>query len=206
MKSAAVYFFAAAFLLTAVAPLASAGPFGFLNPKNPRRIKTLIVTGNFVKSRMLAELIQFRTKQPILLLPTGSEGSTMYFLGPELQAYEVDQENFKDFVAFLQPKKVLFLGDKNYSPPEYIEKLEDVATTWVVNSGDWEQIAFSVEDVMRIRKLTFDYLVLLKQLEERDRPKPSIMINPKGEKRVVPDDKADIFKKYETKGNSWESD
>ena len=59
---------------------------------------------------------------------------------------------------------------------------------------------------MRIRKLTFDYLVLLKQLEERDRPKPSIMINPKGEKRVVPDDKADIFKKYETKGNSWESD
>ena len=206
MKSAAVYFFAAAFLFTAVAPSASAGPFSFLNPKNSKRIKTLIVTGNFVKSRMLAELIQFRTKQPILLLPTGNEESTMYFLGPDLQAYEIDRDAFKDFVAFLQPKKVLFLGDKNYSPSEYIEELEKVATTWVVNSSDWEQIAFSVEDVMSIRKLTFDYLVLLKQLEERDRPKPSIMINPKGEKRVVPPDKADIFKKYETKGTSWENE
>ncbi len=206
MKYAAVYFFAAAFLFTAVAPSASAGPFSFLNPKNPKRIKTLIVTGNFVKSRMLAELIQFRTNQPILLLPTGSEETTMYFLGPDLQAYEIDQDDFKDFVAFLQPKKVLFLGDRNYAPPEYIDELGEVATTWVVNSGDWEQIAFSVEEVMRIRKLTFDYLVLLKQLEERDRPKPSIMINPKGEKRVVPTDKAEIFKKYETKGSSWENE
>jgi len=206
VKSAVVYFFAAVFLFTAVAPSASAGPFSFLNPKNPKRIKTLIVTGNFVKSRMLAELIQFRTNQPILLLPTGNEEGTMYFLGPELQAYELEPANFKDFVAFLQPKKVLFLGDKNYAPPEFIDELGEVATTWVVNSGDWEQIAFSVEEVMRIRKLTFDYLVLLKQLEERDRPKPSIMINPKGEKRVVPTDKAEIFKKYETKGNSWESE
>jgi len=206
VKSAAVYFFAAAFLFIAVAPSASAGPFSFLNPKNSKRIKTLIVTGNFVKSRMLAELIQFRTKQPILLLPTGNEERTMYFLGPDLQAYEIDRDDFKDFVAFLQPKKVLFLGDKNYSPSEYIEELEKVTTTWVVNSSDWEQIAFSVEDVMSIRKLTFDYLVLLKQLEERDRPKPSIMINPKGEKRVIPVDKADIFKKYETKGTSWENE
>ena len=36
---------------------------------------TLLVTGNYTKQRILAELIQQETKQPILLLPAAPGGS-----------------------------------------------------------------------------------------------------------------------------------
>jgi hypothetical protein len=202
VKSLSLQAVAALIMLTCLAPGAHAelkNPFAFLAKKRQKRIKTLIVTGNYVKSRMLAELIQFRTKQPILLLPTGKEDTTMYFLGPELQALEVHRDDYAKFIAFLQPKKVVFLGDKTYAAPEYIDKLKPVATTWAVNSENWEQIAFSVEEVLKIRKLTFDYLVLIKQLEEKDDPKPSVMMKPHTEGTV--DDA--VFKGFRTREGTW---
>ena len=71
-----------------------------------KRIEILIVTGNYVQSRVLAEVIQYATKQPILLLPTGNEKDIMYFLGPKMEALEIEETDYVQLIDFLQPKKV----------------------------------------------------------------------------------------------------
>jgi hypothetical protein len=134
--------------------------------KKPRRVETLIVTGNFIKSRILAELVQDEIKQPVLLLPTGNEDDVCYFLPPKGQALEVEAKDFISFVEFLQPRKVLFLGNAQYAAPAYHDALlQNNVVTWAVTNDDWEQIANSVGETLKIKNLYFDYLVLLNQID-----------------------------------------
>lgn len=48
------------------------GPLSFLTPyKGPEKdVINLIITGNYVKSKMMAELIQNENKQPFILVPS----------------------------------------------------------------------------------------------------------------------------------------
>lgn len=138
--------------------------------KKPKRIETLIVTGNYVASRVLAELIQKRIQQPILLLPTGSEDDRCYYIPPTAQSLEVEDRHFLDFVKFLRPKKVLYLGNEYYAPADYHDKLVAAEIpTWAINNEDWGQIAESAEDLLKIKHLHLDYLVLIKQVDEDGR-------------------------------------
>ena len=141
---------------------------GFLDflKKKPKRVETLIVTGNFIKSRILAELVQDESKQPVLLLPTGNEDDVCYYLPPKGQAQEIESKDFISFVEFLQPRKVLFLGNAQYASPDFHKALLDNdVVTWAVTNDDWEQIANSVGETMKIKNLYFDYLVLLNQID-----------------------------------------
>jgi hypothetical protein len=134
--------------------------------KKPRRVETLIITGNFIKSRILAELVQDESKQPVLLLPTGNEDDVCYYLPPKGQSLEIEAKDFISFVEFLQPRKVLFLGNAQYASPDYHQALlQHNIVTWAVTNDDWEQIANSVGETMKIKNLYFDYLVLLNQID-----------------------------------------
>ena len=137
--------------------------------KKSKRPELLIVTGNYVKSRILAELIQTREKQPVLLLPTGTE-KNLYALGPKKEAMEVNAADFAEFVEFLKPKQIIFLGDKNYCPQSWIDKVKDDHACWVADSSDWEQVAISAERMLKIKNLAIDYLYLLHQLDDKGRP------------------------------------
>ena len=167
-------------------------PVSWFKKKGPQRAETLVITGNFVKSRLLAELIQFKNKQPILLLPTGNENETMFFLTPTEETLEVKKEDYLKFINFLNPKRILFLGNELYTPTNYVEPLKDILPVWSVTNNDWEKIALSVEELLKIKHLEYDYLVLLHQLDEKGHLKPAASTETIGG--------------YKTKGKYWDSE
>ena len=164
-------------------------PVSWFKKKGPKRAETLVITGNYVKSRILAELIQTKNKQPILLLPTGNESDTMFFITPIEDTLEVKKEDFLKFINFLDPERVLSLGNEAYTPAEYIEPLKDQIPVWSVTNNDWETIAFGVEELLKIKRLGYDYLVLLNQLDDKGRLKPAASTQ--------------TFGGYKTKGRYW---
>ncbi len=147
-------------------------PKSWFSSRRVKRVDFLIVTTNHIKSKLLADLIQYETGQPILLLPTGSEKDKMYFLLPTHESDEVSEKDFVRFIDFLQPKNVLFLGDEKYAPNHYIDSIKDVAGTWLIPGSNWEVIAFSAGDMLRLRNLGLDFLVLLNQLDSNGQIKP----------------------------------
>lgn len=154
------------------------GQAGWWNPKNwgkkkVRRFDTLIVTGNFVKSRLLAELIQLETKQPILLLP-GDDSEICYGLGPNADAIELREDQYLEFVEHIHPRRVLFLGNSRYVPDKYIELVKDRYAVWSVRNAEWETIAISCGDMLRLKDLAIDYLVLLEQMREAQRAREKV--------------------------------
>ncbi len=148
-------------------------PLNWMERNRAKRVETLLVTSNYVKSRILAELVQFEIKQPILLLPTANEPETIYFLSPTKETLEISKDDYLKFIDFLQPNKVLFLGNDSYVSDEYIALTRDRVATWSIANDDWETIAFSVGEMLRLKHLGFDYLVLLNQLDENGRLKPA---------------------------------
>ena len=180
------------FCLTLTTSAAWWNPASWFKKKGPQRAETLVITGNYVKSRLLAELIQFKNKQPVLLLPTGNENETMFFLTPTAETLEVEKENYLKFINFLDPKRILFLGNELYTPSIYIEQVKDILPVWSVTNNDWEKIALSVEELLKIKHLEYDYLVLLHQLDDRGHLKPAAS--------------TDTIGGYKTKGKYWNSE
>ncbi len=149
---------------------ANAGLWSRLTALNPwsrkNRPHTLIVTGNFGKSRVLAELVQFKTGQPILLVsPDGSGQDSLYFLPKGTDAMALGTDEFVEFVDFLQPEQVVFLGDASYVSPSYIDALGDRFPVLIVKSQDWVQNARALGSIMKCRRLPRHYSRYLLQLE-----------------------------------------
>ncbi len=147
-------------------------PKSWFNSQRAKRVEVLIVTTNHIKSKLLADLIQYETNQPILLLPTGNEKDKMYFLLPTHESDEVSEKDFVRFIDFLQPKNVLFLGDENYAPSHYIDSIKDVVGAWLIPGSNWQVIARSAGDMLRLKNLELDYLVLINQLDANGQIKP----------------------------------
>ena len=85
---------------------------------------------------------------------------------PSGQSLEVDDGDFLEFVRFLRPKKVLFLGSERYAPQAFHDKLIGAEIpTWAINNEDWGQIAASTEDLLQVKNLHLDYQVLIEQVD-----------------------------------------
>lgn len=165
-------------------------PTTWFSTGKPRRIEFLVVTGNYVKSRVLAELIQRETKQPILLLPSGKEKESLYYIMPNGESGAVELKHFVEFVNFLQPKQVLYLGNELYAPDEYLKQLENAHTVSVaIREDDWDQIAYSVGDLLKLKRLYYDYLVLMNQMDEFG--------------NVIPPTREKVFGGFLTKDDQW---
>jgi hypothetical protein len=103
-----------------------------------RRVETLLVTGNFAKSRLLAELYQLQTKQPILLIsPEGAGRDQLFFLPSVPEAMTLEPEKYAEWVEYLRPGRIIFLGDTAFVPAAYIDQVRGRFPTVVLNSRDW---------------------------------------------------------------------
>jgi len=146
----------------------------FRNWSAKNRVDTLLITGNYSKSRLLGELFQHKTKQPIILVsPTAGGATELFFLpsGPEAMAIEGDK--YVEFVDFLQPKRILFLGGDSYTPSAYVDKLRDRYPTILVTSNDWQKNAEAVATLIKDRRLPKRYMDYLIQLGEFDGEPPA---------------------------------
>ena len=137
-------FVAAVTVITCNIPL-EAGSWDWTRPyKMPEKnVNTLIVVGNYRKPRMLAELVQVETKQPILLVPSNSDGK-IFFMPAKDQTMPIELEDLKDFIKYLKPGKLIVLGDKRYVPEKYLKTIDPSQTVISVTNKDWYKVSKTV--------------------------------------------------------------
>ncbi|MBP5671729.1 MAG: hypothetical protein J6X49_05020 [Victivallales bacterium] len=163
-------------LLTAIFTILLSKPADALsmNPfkrEGRTRAHTLMVTGNFVDARLLAELAQHRTKQPIILLsPDGFQNYQLFFMPPGDKAVVEPSDNFLSLVDFINPRRIVILGDVNYVPQTFIDKAREKHTVFVLNSSDWSKNADALGDLLKQPKLTRLYEDYRKRLHETNNP------------------------------------
>ncbi len=169
------------FILAAMAVVVTSSAFAFsvrdmATPyQGPERdVITLIITSNYKKSRLLAELIQRETKQPILLLPAGDQKG-IYFMPASVKrpALEIKEENIGKFVGLINPQQILVLGDRGYVHQNYIDMIDKKMPVFVVNGRDWVINAKSVARLLDLNNLASDYTRLYNKIEGGTLYKPS---------------------------------
>ncbi len=140
-------------------------PFSWFKKDPPH---TIIVTGNFVKSRVLAELIQYHTELPILFLPASSSDDKLYMLHYNGESMGIGSDRFTEFIYTLRPKTVLFLGNERYAPQSYIDQLGNDVTVTVFRNDNWERIAQSVASLLDLPKLPKQYKKQMEHFDDRN--------------------------------------
>lgn len=149
----------------------------FWNPLTwfqPNRAELLIVTGNYARSRLLAELIQRKTGQTILLVSPIVGGEELFTMPASSEAYVAEKKYFVDVVAALGPKKIVFLGDSDYLPAEYIEKVRNQFPIVVIAGDDWQKNAEAVATLFRLRSVPGRYQELTTAMDAALNTRPGL--------------------------------
>ncbi|MCH2175882.1 MAG: hypothetical protein MK193_09165 [Lentisphaeria bacterium] len=129
----------------------------------------VIVTSNFHKSRILAELIQHNEGHPIILLPTGENKDTMFALGPEGQATKFDKTKFAHWLQRLDPKLVMFLGDERFASDEYVKEAAKLYPITRVAAKDMDEVAEAVAVLIDDDDLVEQYQEMRKRVDAEGR-------------------------------------
>ncbi len=113
----------------------------------PDQVDTLIITGNYLNSRALAELVQLETDNPIILVSKDAFPDKFYYLPlPNEKTTTVHKmSRLKDILSFIKPKSALVIGDEKYVDKSIIQILaqKEIATLHV-KSDSWPANAKSV--------------------------------------------------------------
>lgn len=138
------------------------------------RVDVLIVVGNYLEPRLLAELVQDKTKQPLLVVSPEADGSTKLFFMPwDPPAHELPGSKYVEFVTVLNPKQVVFVGDEAYMPSEYVEQLRGRFPIVTVASGDWHKDAKAMAEMFDCKKVPQVYAESLLKIMEATANRPS---------------------------------
>jgi len=133
-----------------------------------QNITLLVVTGNYSKARILAELIQSYNAQPILLIPYvgGNTNNDIFFIPPKKSgsALRVPYTEMTNFINFANPKMVLVLGGSEFVPDIYFNRIQDNRTIVRLTGKDWVKTADSAGKLLNLSNLGSDYRKLLAQL------------------------------------------
>ena len=145
----------------------------FLQPyQGPGKdVVTLVITGNYRVPRLLADLIQHESRQPYMLLPAVQDvdQNTLYFcpVNPKKTALQVKKEDFARFIRFVNPDKVVVLGDTSYVAKEYLDAISPNIPVITV-TGDWNRAAATLGTTLNLSNLKGDFAYLYAKLEKTD--------------------------------------
>ena len=139
-----------------------------------RNIVTLVVTGNYKSPRLMAELILNESRQPYLLLPTPqSKVQKIIFVQPKGPVLEIPPKNLRQYLSFLNPRRIVVLGDKRYVSDqfvdEYLKQLEAPIPVVRVEGSDWNRMAEEVTYLLSLSHLGDNFQRLQQQLENNYR-------------------------------------
>lgn len=145
----------------------------FLQPyQGPGKdVVTLVITGNYRVPRLLADLIQNESRQPYLLLPAVQDvdQNTLYFcpVNPKKPALQIKREDFARFIRFVNPDKVVILGDTSYVAKEFVDSISPNIPVITV-TGDWNRAAETLGTALNLSNLRGDFNYLYGKLEKTD--------------------------------------
>ena len=137
-----------------------AGSWNWTRPyKMPEKnIETLIIVGNYRQPRLLAELVQNETKQPLLVIPASGEGNVFFMPADrDDKTMEIKIEDLTDFVKFVKPNKIIVLGDKRYVPEKYLAEIDPNQTVITVSNKDWAMVAKTTSRILDLKYLIKDF-------------------------------------------------
>lgn len=139
------------------------------------RVDTLLITGNIARSRLLAEMIQFKTGQPVLVISPSANGEQLYFLPAKDEAGAIETAKYMEFIDYLHPGRVVILGGPRYVPADFANPVRDRYPTLMVAGEDWIKNAEALGKIFRVRKLPGRYAELLQKIETAPTaPPPSL--------------------------------
>ena len=139
-----------------------------------RDIVTLVVTANYKNPRLMAELILNESRQPYLLLPTPqSKLQKIIFVQPKGPALEIAPGKLKQYLSFLNPRRIVVLGDERYVSDqfvgEYLKKLETPIPVVRVEGNDWNRIAEETTYLLSLSHLGDNFKRLRQEMENNYR-------------------------------------
>ncbi len=147
------------------------------------RVETLIICGNYARPRLLAEMAQHKTGQPIILLsPVAGGGLEFFFLPKQPTAMPFEKSGFTDVVDMANPRQVVILGDTTHVPAEFVNLLQGRHKLMVLASNDWVRNAESLAKVCGGWRLVKHYKEQLAKLDDPDANRPPVG----AEQTVVP--------------------
>lgn len=153
----------AVLLFTAVCVSLSAAPWTTFGPK--RKPVTLVITSNYVSPRALAELIQYESGQPYLLLPAADDADQTIFFCPRdsKKSLRVPEAHLNRFINMLNVKRIIVLGNSNYVPLKYTNMLDRNIPVMRIEGNDWYRISEELNFMLNLSNLDKNF----KKIRER---------------------------------------
>lgn len=162
-------------LVTTAAILMAATSFaGFWDWSTPyqgpdKDIITLVITANYKKPLLMAQLIQNENRQPFILLPNSKEKKIFFWpAGKKNPAIEIKEKNLGRFISFLNPQQIIVLGDKRYVSAKYLNMINKNLTVVVIKNRDWIKASEVVQKMLNLNNLYRDYSRMYQKLQSDD--------------------------------------
>ncbi|MFW5893644.1 MAG: hypothetical protein ACOCUY_00720 [Verrucomicrobiota bacterium] len=146
-------------LATAMALPSQANPFDSIRNffVKEHGADTLIVTGNYVRPRLLCELIQRKTKEPALLV-SGNGNSRVFYLSVDREEpLEIKKESYVEFIQLLNPRRLVVLGNSEVVPSRIVDVLNDRFPTITIAGTNWGVNAEAAANLFDYKKLPNHY-------------------------------------------------
>ena len=132
-----------------------------LNPfKRSGRVKSssLIVVGNYVEPRLLAEIAQYYSKQPVLVIsPDLDGGYQLFFMATTNKATTDSSDQFLEIVKYVNPKRIIVLGSDKYVPATFVDQARSKYSVITLDSDDWSKNAASLEELLKVGHLKSNF-------------------------------------------------
>ncbi len=166
-KSGLVKIFSASLLCVCAAFSSFAGFWDWTQPyKGPKRdIVNLIITGNYRDTLLLAQVAQYHSKQPFILLPAKGQKQIFFWPARQETAMEIPEKDFSRFISFLNPERIIIIGSTNVVSEKYLNMIPRDQTVVVVYNQDWAKVAQSLDAFMREPNISSDFNRLKEQLD-----------------------------------------
>ena len=132
-----------------------------LNPfKRSGRVRatSLIVVGNYMEPRLLAEIAQYYSKQPVLVIsPDLDGGHQLFFMPTPAKATTDSADQFIEIVKHVNPKRNVVLGNDKYVPASFVDQARANFSVITLDSDDWSKNATALEEILRVGNLKSNF-------------------------------------------------
>ena len=135
----------------------SAAPWAASGPK--RELTTIMVTGNYKSTRLLAETVQNENHQPYILLPDPRTSDKRIFFCPPPPAasLEIPGNRLNEFIRNANPRRIVIFGDERYVPASFERELDGTIPIVRISGRDWNRIADEVTFILNLSHVDRNY-------------------------------------------------
>ena len=159
---------------------------------NTRRPDTLVICTNYKSPRLLADTIRALGKQPFLLFPAAeTRDQRVFFMPSKATPRELRPREVKDFIKYLNPKRIIILGNENVVPAKFTGEFYRNVPVFRVDCNDWLKVAEQLEFMLNISGLGREYRRVYEELYSDNYRQTSLPAAPEVKEAPAPEANAE---------------